>query len=89
MIVRRLLLKRFIFGIAGVGIPSQRDFFDQSPPFRSYMLRLGTGMSSFYKYSFTKWETDEKEHASTIQKGKMERTSALFVDSACLALWKA
>jgi hypothetical protein len=56
------------------------------PTIRSYMLRLGTGMSSFYKYSVTKWATDEGEHASTIQKGKMERTSALFVDSTCLAL---
>jgi hypothetical protein len=43
-------------------------------------------MSGFYKYSFTKRETDEGEHASTIQKGKMERAFALFVDSACLAL---
>jgi hypothetical protein len=43
-------------------------------------------MSGFYKYSFTKRERDEGKHASIIQKGKMERSSALFVDSARLAL---
>lgn len=53
MIVRLLLLERFFFfGIAGVGIPSQRDFFGQSPPIRSYILRLGTGMFGFHKNSF-------------------------------------
>jgi len=43
-------------------------------------------MSCLYRYSFTIRERHEGEHASIIQKGKMERSFALFVDSARLAL---
>lgn len=44
---RLLLLKRFIFGIAGVGIPSQRDIFGHSVHVRSYTLCLRTAFLAF------------------------------------------
>ena len=69
-----------------MGYLYKETFLGQSPPVRPSILRLGTSMSGFYKYSFTTRERDEGKHASIIQKGKTEMSSALFVDSARLAL---
>jgi hypothetical protein len=82
MTVRLLLLKRFIFGIAGVGIPSQRDIFGHSVHVRSYTLCLRTGMFGFYKYPFYDTgneRTSESMHQPS-KKGKMGRSSAFLVD---------
>jgi hypothetical protein len=54
MIVRLLLLERFVFVLAllALGYLHKETFFGQSPPIRSYILRLGTGMFGFHKNSF-------------------------------------
>jgi hypothetical protein len=82
MTVRLLLLKRFIFGIAGVGIPSQRDIFGHSVHVRSYTLCLRTGMSGFYKYPFydTGNERTRESMHQPSKMGKMGRSSAFLVD---------
>jgi len=82
------MIERFFFFLAlpALGYLYKETFLGQSPPVRPSILRLGTSMSGFYKYSFTTRERDEGKHASIIQKGKTERSSALFVDSARLAL---
>ena len=87
MIVRLLLLERFFFlALLASGYLHKETFLDNHHLFvRTYCVS-GRVCLDFTRIHFTKRDSGEGEHASTIQKGKMERTSALFVDSACLAL---
>jgi hypothetical protein len=87
MIVRLLLLERFFFWHCWRWDTfTKRLFLDNHHLFvRTYCVS-GRVCLVFIRIHFTTRDSGQGEHASTIQKGKMERTSALFVDSACLAL---
>jgi hypothetical protein len=87
MIVRLLLLECFVFWHCWRWDTFRKRYF------RSIITSSFVHIVSRDKYvqflqvfTFTKRESGEGEHASIIQKGKMERTFALLVNSACLAL---